>query len=99
MDNSQDEQDLIDMKYHMNMIIFRILDSKRLAELSCALQNFDQMIVFYEDIIISVYNMCIYEFANTLNIREFIYTNEFILSKEFKNFQKYFDNYNFIQIK
>jgi len=41
------------------------------------------MIVFHQNFVISVYNMCIYEFVNTLNIREFIYTNEFILSKEF----------------
>ena len=68
-----------------------VVDSKRLAELFCALRNFDEMIVFYQDIIISLYNMCIYEFVNTLNIREFIYTNEFILSKEFKKFQIYFD--------
>jgi len=45
------------------------------------------MIVFHQNFVISVYNMCIYEFVNTLNIREFIYTNEFIYTKEFKKIQ------------
>jgi hypothetical protein len=88
-----DEQNLVNMKYDMNIIIYRMFYSKSLAELSCALQNFDQMIYYYEEFINKIYNMCIYEFVNTINLKNL--DNEF---KDFENFDS-FENFHTFKLK
>ena len=85
-----EEQNLVNMKYDMNIIIYRIFYSKSLAELSCALQNFDEMIYYYEEYINKIYNMCIYEFVNTLNLKNL--DNEF---QDFENFDSFENFYTF----